>query len=114
VGHLARARSGLTRRLDQQNLRMWRAAPDGPRPLHRAASATVSLNPIDDRGFPYARCKDYSCSASPVSLQLASQTQAPDDNQVCFSIVDNGCSSSNSCCGALADKIGKLDFSMGA
>jgi hypothetical protein len=48
-----------------------------------------------------------------VSLQLASQTEAPNGNQVCFNILDNGCSTSNSCCRFLSQKIGKLDFSMG-
>jgi hypothetical protein len=82
-----------------------------------AAVTTVTTTPIPDPVFPYCTCNDYSCDASPYTLDLYETALAEAAmTRMCFRINEKpgGCGDSPSpCCETIKNNIFKIDLSVG-
>lgn len=85
--------------------------------LVHSASAQLTTHPIPDPVFPYCTCNDYSCNASPYTLDLYETALAEAAmTRMCFRINEKpgGCGDSPSpCCETIKNKIFKIDLSVG-
>jgi hypothetical protein len=64
--------------------------------------------------FPYCKCNEYRCAASPYTLSLTSQKNITATSvEFCFTIQYVGCSIPSSCCSQEVNDVGKIEFSSG-
>jgi hypothetical protein len=64
--------------------------------------------------FPYCKCLEYRCGASPYKLQLSSvKNMSATEAEFCFAFDYVGCAIASPCCLKEVNDVGKVEFASG-